>query len=292
MEGTMLTKSVQTSASGQYFWELIFSYDNRDSKASKITRTINKEKERQVNSRVFMSEKFKLSSGFKFKNQTNASLSFDGIGAGNKTEFSFHIDTAMELEESSETSTNVRTKEFFEETLVVEPGDSLAAYRLCYVTNGVFLSTDVISVASVDDQPPESVIVELKFSAKLRLLGYRLVADKLRDTRPREENMSEWAAIRNTIISSSSKDQFAAFRDLVVQLSETMPYHANKVEWANIRQTCGEILRDWDSVEKQLLFHKLLSRFIATHPTQDNRQEWAGIRSIAETVLNEVEVFL
>jgi hypothetical protein len=56
----MLTQSVQTTARGRYFWELIFSYDNRDNETSEITRTIRKETDRQVNSRIFMSEKFNL----------------------------------------------------------------------------------------------------------------------------------------------------------------------------------------------------------------------------------------
>jgi len=165
----MLNQTTKITANGRYFWELIFSYDNRDNTGSEITRTVRKEKTRQVNSRVFLSEKLKTT-GYAFKNQTNASLSFEGVTAGGSTEHSYHIDAAMDLEEISETKTNIEETEYFEETFTVKPGDSLAAYRLCYASDGVFISTDVISVNSVDGSPPDDIIVELQFSAKLRLL--------------------------------------------------------------------------------------------------------------------------
>src|SRR5690349_2049868 len=89
---------------GRYFWELLFSFENTGNgpivETRKVTRT------RTVNSRQFLSNTFKISSGFSFKNKSSISLSFEGLADGStESEYSFHVELADELVKTSETST-------------------------------------------------------------------------------------------------------------------------------------------------------------------------------------------
>jgi len=183
-------------AQGRYFWELLFSLDNRNNDKSVMTRKVSRERVTEVHSRVFLSEKFSIGAGFKYKNETNASLKFRGVGIKNTNELSYHIETAMDLEETSETTKNTKETEYFEEIVDVQPGDSIVGYRLCYVTNGILIKTDVVALMSAGAEPPEDILVDLDFSVTERILGFREVADRLLHARPRRDNKEELAAIR------------------------------------------------------------------------------------------------
>lgn len=286
----MHSKKTPITVSGQYYWEVIFSYDNRQNKQSEIRRQVELEVIKEINSRNFFSSNLKLSSGFTFKNETSASVKFDEVTVGSKTEYTFHIEAALALEKISETTTNIQNRSLVKENFVVKPGDSLVAYQLCYSSDGTFLRTATTKVQSLETPKPEGIGLKLAFTANQRLLGYRTFTDTLLQIRPRHDNIAEWNAIREIIIESKTNDEFEAFYKLVKQLSETNPGRDNKEEWSGIRVTCNQILADRGVDNTQKLFLKLLTRLATVFPGRDNREEWSKIREKSQELLNGINL--
>lgn len=93
-------------AEGRYFWELVFSYDTGGNVEIKHEYKVSRK--HVVNYKQFMSTKFNITSGFIYDNKSSASIKFDGVGEGSdNVEFGFHIDTAYELERTSQTDETI-----------------------------------------------------------------------------------------------------------------------------------------------------------------------------------------
>ena len=267
-------------AQGKYYWELVFHYDNRNNTGT-ITDSTKITRKKTVNSKEFLSEKFDVNTGFTYNNKSSVSLKFDGVGeASNETDFSFHLDLARELVETSETAQTIDEESEFERTYQVGPGGQLSLFRLCYISDGVLQKTETVST-----EPLEDILIDLKFTCVKNILGLSDILTLFGNTRPTRENMREWETIRNSIVQYSDRSEEEAFRHFVETLKTIDPDRENEREWAAIRTTCSEILNDWGARDKQLLFKKLLTRFSATDPDRENEEEWKKIRELSGQIL-------
>ncbi len=282
-----LPTSVSYTGKGRYYWELIFSYDNSDNEGT-LTDKTTVTKRTRVDSKSFMSNKFNVSSGFKYNNETSASVKYEGLGeASEKSSFSYHLDLAYELVKSSETATSVDTEVKTERSYTVGARSKLNMYRLCYECEGSSIATDIVAT-----QPQDDVRVDLKFVCQKRILGLGDILNLFGHTFPGSSNTLEWASIRNDIVKNSDKDALTQFQAFVANLKTITPGDDNKNEWAAIRTTCQEIEDAWETTDKQRLFIKLLTRFSNTNPARDNRDEWQRIRDLSNNIVtNTSQVF-
>lgn len=267
---------------GRYFWELVFSYDNSGN-AGELHDTTTITKKRIVVAKELLATKFNVTSGFSFKNESNFSLDFNGVRAGDNAEFTFHKDLAQELVKTSEENRTIDEEVEVKREYVVAGGSSLSLYRLCYESDGASLATDIVAT-----EPRDDIFVEIDFSCRERILGLEDILALFARTTPRRSNAEEWKRIRDSIVEYGDRTQHEAFRHFVETLSGIVPREDNRAEWAAIRQTCGEIINSWDATAKQLLFRKLNMRFNDTKPQRDNREEWAAIRDLSQTLLNAI----
>jgi hypothetical protein len=280
MTPSTITEVVQ----GKYYWELVFNFDNTSNNLP-ITRNHTVYTRKTVETKEFLRNKFNISAGFKFDNQTSASVKFEGVGEGSESvSYQVHLDLAHELERTSETAGGSVREETVATTYTVGGGMKLALYQLCYVSDSVSTRTDTVSTASGSD-----VLVDLRFSCIKRIPGLQQILDAFGRIRPREDNKEEWLQIRNSVVRYSDRPQDQAFKAFVEVLKGINPGRDNRDEWAEIRTTCGELLQDWDSTEHTLLLKKLLNRFLQTEPREDNREEWATIRGTSDKIVTGLE---
>jgi hypothetical protein len=276
---------------GKYYWELIFSYDNRDNPGT-ITRKVKRTTKTSVHSKALLKHKFHIDLGYKFESKASASLKFEGLGEGSASvSHEFHVKTAEDLERQSETDEKIDTEVTEEKEYVIGPRGMLNLYQLCYQTDGVTGRTETEATQPLPDQ-----IVKLKFSCQRRILGLPEILEKFSHTDPGQANQPEWRAIRNSIIQNTNQPALTQFKCFVEQLNKTSPTVHNIPEWTEIRNTCTEILGSWEKrgdpdewgrgqTDKQLLFKKLLSRFSVTRPNLHNLNEWAEIRALSDKIL-------
>lgn len=274
-----------TQVTGRYYWELVFSYDNSANKTSSIEYDVEYTKTKRVDSKQFMSNKFNVNTGFKFENEASASMSFDGLGsASDKTSYSYHLDLAYELVKTSETAASISESKTIQKKFKIGPGDKMSIYRLCYDSDAGSQRTDIEASAPLNE---DDVTVAMNFSCVKRIVGLGAILATFRNTTPSEENMVEWASIRDNIVKNSDKPGEQRFRSFVESLRKIFPKNSNTVEWSGIRDTCGEIIDDWNRTEKQLLFQKLLNRFTTVKPSRSNTVEWAAIRDLSTRILQD-----
>lgn len=272
---------------GKYYWELLFNYDNSDNPAGQITETTKIRRKKTVNSRLFLSNKLNINSGFRYKNTSSVSLRFDGVTGNSNSDFELHLDLANELVKTSEKAEILEEESEIERTFVIGPGGKLSLYRLCYDSDGVSLKTDTVSTEPTDD-----VFVELKFTCKWRILGLEEVLSLFRTTVPGSSNTLEWSIIRDHIVQDTDKPSEIRFHNFIKILNTIKPGSDNIAEWNAIRSTCSQLLNDWDATPKQLLLKKLLVRFQGIEPGSDNIAEWARIRALSRDIVKELtEVF-
>ena len=281
----MKTTATVATATGRYSWELLFSLANEDNEDVNtiIRREIEVVTRRSIDSRRFVSNTFSIQSGFSFRNQSSASLTFRGVSAGTSSEFSTHLEVANEITRTFETQTSVEEHNSDRQTYEVGPGDTIDLYQLVYAFEGAIVRTGILAT-----EPRDDVEVELGFGVEERIVGLNEILDVLQSIRPSQDNKEEWSRIRSAIVSGRDKSYEEAFRGLVEVLSTTMPRRDNKAEWAGIRETCREILDAWETTDRHLLLKKLLSRFMATHPGRDNRTEWSVIRQVSNDILKDL----
>ncbi|MEM0942659.1 MAG: hypothetical protein AAGI70_01815 [Pseudomonadota bacterium] len=281
----MRTRATDATSTGRYSWELLFSLANEENEHvnTLIKREIEVITRRSIDSRRFVSNIFSIQSGFSFRQETSASLTFKGVPIGTTSEFSTHLEVANEITRTFETQTTVEEENSDRQTYEVGPGDTINVYQLVYAFEGAIVRTGILAT-----QPRDDIEVELTFGVEERIVGLNAILDELQSVRPGRDNKGEWANIRSAIVSARDKSYVEAFRSLVEVLSETKPRRDNKREWADIRQTCHEILEAWETTEKHLLLRKLLSRFMTTHPGRDNKREWSGIRRTSNEILQEL----
>ena len=273
------TASNSALAEGRYHWEMIFYYDNSDNTGTIVDRKKIRRK-KTVDSKHFMSNKFRAETGYSFRNKSSLSLKYDGIAEGStEMEYNFHVDLANELVKTAETADSIEEETEREQEYTVGPGGKLALYQLCYSSDGMSHRTDTISTT-----PHADVMVELKFTCVKQILGLREMLEQFSHTFPNSSNRPEWNNIRNSIVEYSDRTEEEAFRNLVETLRTIKPYRDNKPEWAEIRKTCEQILHDWDVKGKQVLMHKLAYRFSITKPNRDNKPEWQAIRDLSDEI--------
>lgn len=270
-------------AGGRYFWELVFSLDNSSNTGS-ITRSTKIKRTKKISSKELLTNKFNINAAYTLNNKSSVSVKFDGLGDGSSsTDQSLHLEVANDIVRSTETGVEINEETEFEETFNIAGGGKLEIYRLCYAVDGGITKSDIIAT-----QPKEDVVVNLRFTARKRILGLDEILDRFLNTFPGSSNVKEWEAIRNGIVRISDRSGEEAFRGFVEILSGITPGRENKLEWANIRQTCSEILSDFDQRDKQDLFNKLLTRFLATVPGSSNKLEWANIRNDSKKILDSI----
>ncbi|MEM0990042.1 MAG: hypothetical protein AAGK00_14285 [Pseudomonadota bacterium] len=281
----MQTATTNATATGRYFWELIFSFANEDNEdvATIIKREVEIVTTRSIDTRRFVSSTFSIEAGFSFRKESSASMSFKGVQGGNTTEFSTHLEVAAELTRTFETNTSFEQQKTERQVYHIGPGDTINLYRLVYSFEGSLVRTNIVAT-----EPREDIEVELGFGVEERILGLDEILDVLQSTRPRRDNKGEWDDIRSVIVSARDKSYEEAFRALVEVLAETSPRRDNKGEWREIRETCQELLADWDTTNKHMLLRKLLNRFLITKPRQDNKGEWADIRRVSGEILQDL----
>jgi hypothetical protein len=271
----------QTIADGRYFWKLIFHYANTDN-PGEIKTSYKYTKLKKVRSEEFLSHKFNISTAFTYNNKSSVTLQFEGLGDGSQNvEYNIHAETGYELQNTSETDTEIN--ESVEETreYTIGGGGVLDLYQLCYETVGVSVETDTFST-----EPLTDIIVKLKFACHKHILGLQEILDGFSHTRPRSENTEEWKEIRDSIVKNSALPELMKFKRLVETLGGIKPRSSNIAEWQAIRTTCQEILEAWDQTDMQRLFNKLLQRFSITVPGSSNKEEWQAIRGTSDRILN------
>jgi hypothetical protein len=270
-----------TVADGRYYWKLLFNYDNTGNTGEIVDQLVYR-KVTKANGKDFMSQKFNIDTGFTYDNQASASIQFEGVGEGSdKVEYNFHIETAYELQKTSETYTEI--DETVEQTrkFTIGPNGKLKLYQLCYATDGVDLETTTVAT-----EPQPDAIVKLKFAYVNRILGLEDILKQFAETFPERSNTEEWRSLRDRIVQSSALSGLTEFHSFVEALSEFVPKSSNVREWAAIRETCNEIEGAWPvENNKQLLFKKLLLRFSVTRPESENTREWAAIRNLSDKIL-------
>lgn len=274
---------VEKTIPGTYFWELIFSYDN-STNTGEITDKLKYTRKRTINYETTLTESFKITSRFSLKEKLSATLLFKGVTVGADAEFNHHLETANDLTRTSNSSEKIEEELIREQEFIIGPGGKLEIYRLCYLSSGVVYKTDVLATAKKAEAR-----VELAYICRLCILGLEEISNQLRETRPQRDNIAEWNNIRNTIISTSDKDEETSFKALVTTLSQTNPTRENIWEWNSIRTTSNEILTIWDQTPKQLLMRKLLTQLSTIVPGRANTFEWAAIRSVANELLTNIK---
>lgn len=276
----MSNESLTTIVDGRYFWQLVFDYDNTDN-SGEIKHEYKARQKRVITSRDLISHRFSINAGFSYANQKSASIVFEGVvDVGASTEYKFHIETAYELQKTSETSETIETEHEETRTYVIGPHSKVRLYQLCYTTDGVHLATNIFVT-----NPKPDVHVQLKFSCVKNILGFDEVLQQFSNTFPGRDNRVEWERIRESIMSNRSASQRDQFRAFVECLSGITPGRDNKIEWELIRKTCGEIKAEFETKDMQVLFNKLLHRFSNTTPGSSNTLEWQAIRDVSKRIL-------
>lgn len=120
---------------------------------------------------------------------------------------------------------------------------------------------------------------------KKAIAGLTDILNTLMDIHPGSSNIKEWDRIRNSIVNSSYKSDYGRFRDLVSELTKIHPSRSNELEWSHIRATSNEIIRDWNTVDKQKLFDMFLRRLSTIVPGSENKAEWARIRRVSKKIM-------
>ncbi|WP_355290996.1 hypothetical protein [Methylobacterium sp. EM32] len=276
----MSNESLTTIVDGRYFWQLVFDYDNTHN-SGEIKHEYKTRQKRVITSRELISHRFSVNTGFSYGNKQSASVVFEGVvDVGASTEYKFHIETAYELQKTSETSETIETEHEETRTYVIGPHSKVSLYQLCYTTDGVQLATNIFVT-----NPKPDLNVKLKFSCIKYILGFDDILLQFSRTFPGSDNKVEWERIRESIMSHRSASQRDQFRAFVESLSGITPGRDNKVEWELIRKTCEEIKAEFETKDMQVLFNKLLHRFSTTTPGSSNRVEWQAIRELSQRIL-------
>lgn len=267
---------------GRYYWELVFSYDNTNNSGT-IVDQFTYQKETKIDTTTFRQSTIKRNEIWDYSNKTNFKISWKVINVSTDLNYSYHLEASKELVEKFTENIVTTTSESRTRTYTIGAGSKLNLYRLVYSTVGMTIKTDIFSTVPL---PANQIIIQ--YTVQESILGFDKLSSTLLNTFPGRDNKAEWATIRNSIISSSHKDEIEQFRDLVKTMSGISPGRDNKAEWANIRVTCNEILSDWDSYTKQRLLNKLLFRLSSTRPGSRNCAEWATIRKATTEILNNL----
>ncbi len=280
--GQASVNSVALDVTGKYYWELVFNYDNSDN-GSEIEYKATYHRKKSVNYKDFLSSKLNITSGYKLENQSSTSIKYDGFNASNTINYSVHQEVASELVSTSESATTIDDESDVIQDYHVAPHSKLALYRLCYIMDGVTVTTDTVSTTT--NVP---VFVQLHFTVTTHILGLGQTLNQFAHTFPGSSNVSEWANIRNEIVGASDTSEEVQFKQFVQVLAVTHPTRDNIAEWNAIAQTSNEVLRDWQSIDKQALLIKLLNRFSVTKPGRDNIAEWTAIRNVVDPILHSI----
>lgn len=272
---------------GRYFWELIFSYDNQDNDQARLVHTDYYRVGKTVNVKRFIRNVFRKSSSYKSSVESSISLKFGGIvdiGGSSELAASTHLELSSELERGAELDTTIDEYREVRREIEVGPKAKVELFRLCYEMEGSVIRTDIVSTkrkAELDD-----VTVELGFVLIERIVGINELLAVLVSTVPRNYNKKAWRRIRDTIVSNWHKSEEEAFKALVTQLGQTKPNDKKRL-WSSVRATCAEILRDWEQVDRNHLFTKLLVRLANTRPSVEkkNKGYWERIRTTCDDLL-------
>ncbi|NEP88893.1 MAG: hypothetical protein F6K18_19765 [Okeania sp. SIO2C2] len=154
-----------------------------------------------------------------------------------------------------------------------------------YGSPGNSLSLNAQKLAELGQNNKSGITASLELDTS-RIPGLDRILDQFKNTHPGSSNVLEWNSIRDNINHYSAESDVVQFQHFVETLNNINPGVDNRAEWAAIRTTCSEILRDWATTQKQLLFTKLLNRFESTNPGRDNRVEWEAIRRVSTSILN------
>ena len=268
------------SVKGKYYWELVFNYDNSQNSGT-LTEEIMIRETKEIDKKQFLKNVVKVSSGFSFKSTNGFSVNYMGSTANKQLEYGFHVEASYEFERQSETSEKYTYERIHKRIWNIGPNSKLRLYRLCYQMDGALIKSDIVSTST-----DVEITVDINYQITKRLLGFTDIEHQLLNTRPGRDNKGEWDNIRNSIISASAYEDLTRFNKLVGTLSTITPSNDNKSEWASIRSTCGQILNEWNALDKQDLLIKLLKQFSVTVPGSSNTAEWANIRNVSNTILN------
>ena len=271
----------RTTVTGTYYWKLVFDYDNTTNTAPfAYTRTIEETKTFQT--KTFVSEKFKLTSGYKLDAKSSVSLKFLSASASGSLDYSYHSELAKELEQTYESTASSKVTEKHEYTWNIGAGSKSSVYQLMFTSPYASYSTPTYSSFP---KPAEYVYIDCELNEEI--LGLEDMLDNvLLTTIPKSDNRGEWTTIRSNIVRYSAHDDHTRLYQLLSTLKTITPRHDNKGEWAAIRATCNEILSDWNTVNRNSLYRQLLARFRDTNPLHDNKGEWAKIRAKATSIYN------
>lgn len=278
------TKTV--ASRGKYYWELIFNYVNSDN--VQIEELIEIREKWTVNKKDFIREKLNVNFGYSYNQQTSFSMKYLStvqLEGSSSFALNLHEEVAKELVTERERFESYEKEVIHKRKYVIGSNGRLSLYRLCYVSDGTVVKSNIVST----DPNLEEVIVSVNYSVTPRILGLRDIENVLANTRPNNYNIFHWNDIRNTIVSSFNQDEETRLKNLVVEMGKVNPKNANKGEWAEIRATCSEILREWNSVDmKQLSLNKLLFRLSLIKPKNTNVWEWSVIRDMANKIRNSL----
>ena len=280
----MQTKHSIITVTGTYFWELVFEYDNPEGNED-FKYTWEKSTTKSIDRSVFIKKNSTRRELYKLDGSQSVGISVESIGQlSSELNYSAHIDTARDITKEVKTSQTYEEKEVISQTYTIKGGISISLYRLCYVSDGIVVKTDIVSTNHSDN-----VNVPITYNIEERILGLDNIANILTSTRPKSENKREWEVIRDRIISSSDKSEEDVLLSMVSALQSTSPKRDNKKEWKSIRETCSEISSSWATSDRQYLFIKLVTRLANIHPGRSNKSEWEKIRKECNDVLTSIQ---
>jgi hypothetical protein len=270
-----------TIVDGRYFWQLVFDYDNTNNNGE-FVHTYKTKYKKIVNSRDIINRKFEIKTGFSYGAKQSASIKFEGLAdVGGSVEYNFHVDTAYELQTTSEKAVTIEAEREDSRTYTIGPRSKVKIYQLWYNTDGVQVATDIFAT-----DPKPDTIVKLRFSCIKHILGFDETAELFSRIFPGSDNRDEWMKIRETIVTNLSAPQDEQFKYFVECLGSISPGHDNIEEWSLIRKTCSEIKAEFETKDHQVLFNKLLRRFSTTTPGSSNLDEWQQIRDLSKKILD------
>lgn len=273
----MSDNAILVSTNGRYFWETVRNFIKLEATNEyTVKKTITK----SVSIKEFSRRKLSMNTGFSFNQKFGVSAKYMGTSASSETAYSYHLEVASELEQSSEHTEDIRSETVIEDKYTIKEGGSLTLYQLILEADGILYRTDVFSNVAT---PP--IPLTMQFECKKRILGLDEVLEQFGKTRPGIANRDEWGRIRDTINTLQTEpSEEKRFKGFVECLNGVVPNKDNIDEWAKIRATCQSILGKWDSADKQLLFLQLNGIFRDTFPGSENTNEWAAIRAVCDAV--------
>src|SRR5262249_34581784 len=145
---------------------------------------------------------------FTYKAEGSASLKFEGLGEGSATVgYTIHLDTAYELQKTSETNTTIEEESSEMRSYTIGPGGKASVYQLHYITDGVTVEADIFA-----STPEPDAVVKLKFGVVTRILGLEDILYLFSHTFPERSNKDEWDRIRSSIVRNASEPLETQFR--------------------------------------------------------------------------------